>query len=84
MRRLWHKVGATDSKWADVHLYRVRLYKQCRREGVMSMSVLLCEAYGANDYICGAENEEWEDRDNWMIFTCVECGAYNKLIYKYD
>ena len=48
------------------------------------MSVLLCEAYGANDYICGAENEEWEDRDNWMIFTCVECGAYNKVIYKYD
>jgi hypothetical protein len=53
-------------------------------EPIMAKYVVLCEAYGANDYICGAENEEWEDRNNTFWFTCVECGADNEVVYKWD
>jgi hypothetical protein len=77
-------MGATNSKWTDVYLSRVRLHKQFRGGDVMSKYVVLCEAYGANDYICGAENEEWEDRNNTFWFTCVECGADNEVVYKWD
>jgi hypothetical protein len=48
------------------------------------MHVVLCEAYGDRDYICGAENREWEDRNNTFLFTCVECGYYNKVVHKWD
>lgn len=48
------------------------------------MHVVLCEAYGDRDYICGAENREWEDRNNTFWFTCVECGADNEVVYKWD
>ena len=50
----------------------------------MAKYVVLCEAYGANDYICGAENREWEDRNNTFWFTCVECGADNEVVHKWD
>lgn len=51
---------------------------------VNNMHVVLCEAYGDRDYICGAENREWEDRNNTFWFTCVECGADNEVVYKWD
>jgi hypothetical protein len=53
-------------------------------EGESIMHVVLCEAYGDRDYICGAENREWEDRNNTFWFTCVECGADNEVVYKWD
>jgi hypothetical protein len=53
-------------------------------EGQSIMHVVLCEAYGDRDYICGAENREWEDRNNTFWFTCVECGADNEVVYKWD
>jgi hypothetical protein len=53
-------------------------------EGEPVMHVVLCEAYGDRDYICGAENREWEDRNNTFWFTCVECGADNEVVYKWD
>lgn len=45
------------------------------------MAVVLCEAYGSNDYICGAENDEWEDYNGTYWFTCKECGADNEVVY---
>lgn len=50
----------------------------------MAKYVVLCEAYGENDYTCGAENEEWEDYNNTYWFTCVVCGADNEVVYKWD
>lgn len=44
--------------------------------------VVLCEARNnADDFICGAENREWEDYNGTYWFTCQECGADNEVVY---
>ena len=48
------------------------------------MHVVLCEGKGANEYICGAESREWEDRNNTFWFTCEVCGYDNEVVYKWD